>query len=451
MIREHGNWIGGEWRPATDEQVFEVSAADSADVLGRWPRSSARDVASAVRLAQAGQASWAAWPKERRLALLERALAILVLDFDPDQRMARRIGLEPHELAPHLAHVAEALSHALATGAAEPSSSDGVHVLAPDWSEILHEPALALFNALQAGRSVLLLADARLPMACEVLASALERATLPAGVLALVHDDGDTCLRAALADPGIATVELSAHAARLRKLERLAQRAHGRFGPSARAESTAGFGAGLEESSGASFHYRLLRNRSHVVAADADPAAEALYILEHAFGRATALSGQRTGSIGRVICHQRLFSRFTTELLALLDRSPDAAHPLRAIDAEATAHMRRILELGLDEGATPIFCGEQRRSRPTAAVLHDSPTPAGHRADASLWPIVFTNADEHMRLAWSTRPAPVLCLLRVASDTDGRALAGELERAPPSEELSALNPARAAPREAASA
>jgi len=170
---------------------------------------------------------------------------------------------------------------------------------------------------------------------------------------------------------------------------------------------------------------------------DADAPAAAREVVARAFGRSATLSGQLPGSIGRVVCHERVFSRFSAELLALLDRDADVARPLVALEPATIEHARRGRELGLDEGATLVFS-------PTKTRASDDPAgpDAGiglsraRMAEAILWPTVFTNVEEHMRVAWLGRPAPVLCLMRVASDERGAATARELDQDPLAEDLS---------------
>jgi hypothetical protein len=54
-----------------------------------------------------------------------------------------------------------------------------------------------------------------------------------------------------------------------------------------------------------------------------------------------------------------------------------------------------------------------------------------------LWPAVFTNVEDHMRIAWLGRPAPVLCLIRVPGDESGASLVQAFGRDPAAEDLSA--------------
>ena len=147
-----------------------------------------------------------------------------------------------------------------------------------------------------------------------------------------------------------------------------------------------------------------------------------------------------------MVCHQVHFSRFTERLLELLEEDDEVAHPLPFFEASAFEHLRSSWELGLDEGATPIFGG-----RPGDAAEDDPETPPegplnevdGKPFGAGIapsylevprrrraTPLVFTNVEPHQRLALLGRPEPLLRLVRAPSDTAARELVGLLDRAP---------------------
>lgn len=474
VIEEHANWIGGEWRPALKEHVFEIAAGnDLARAIGRWPRSSERDVELAVVAGSRAEAGWRALAFAKRRAILERAARALASAPDPGGLIAARVGLEGREIAPHFDGIEDTLQRALSEGPyASPGRAavrSGLLLFQADWSELYREPLRALVAALVHGRSIVMLSDPRTPMLAENIARALQEAGLPSGVLGLLHDDGETCLRAGIEESAISGLCVSGPAVHLRRVERIVHSLH----PAAHDTppgAAVHFGAGLEDPPGPALDLRVLRNASRVIGASADAALEACEVVVQAFSRSQALSGQAPGAVGRVLCHERIFSRFTSELLLELERHADVSQPLPLTDREVAAHVRRAYELGLDEGATPIFSGKSRRpgaSRARAETgepaperaaeraadrSHDrgpdraperaperKPAPAPSkktRAPVSLWPIVFTNVEEHMRLAWLGRPAPVVCLMRIASDAAGAALAAQLDRDPLAEDLS---------------
>jgi acyl-CoA reductase-like NAD-dependent aldehyde dehydrogenase len=445
-MREHANWIGGEWVPARSAHTFGVDApgapgapASNGATSARFPRSAPPDVEAALVACEQAGSHWCEHAVDDRRAILAEAAAALSRDPDPDDLAAQTIGLSRAELARHTVELARTLEADLARerDRSRGRATRSLRVSAPHWSELWLEPAREVFTALLSGSSIVLLSDRHLPFLAEAIARALEAASLPRGVLALLHDDGDACLGALLAHEAVDVVSLAAPRARVREVERRAQRLRTRSQPaSPRSRSTvertahARFGSGIDDRAGPSLEIRCLRNATYTVNALTDPAAAAREVVALAFGRATALSGQLPGSIGRVACHERVFSRFSAELLALLDRDAEVAQPLCAREPATLEHARRAHELGLDEGATLVF------SRHGGDVATGVGASRERRAEDILWPIVFTNVEEHMRLAWLGRPAPVLCLMRVANDERGAVLARELDEDPLAEDLS---------------
>ncbi|HEV8112863.1 MAG TPA: aldehyde dehydrogenase family protein [Planctomycetota bacterium] len=428
MARAHENLIGGKRRPAESGATFELAAHASS--FGTWPRSSAADVAAAIASAGAASSTWNGLAHARRREILERAASELAADPDPGGLLAGRLGLEPGELAHELRSLPPALDLALRepfTGfASRRIAEEGLLLFAPAWSELLASSAAALFSALLLGRTVLFVTDPHAPMIGDAVSAALERAGLDAGVLSIVHDDRDDALRAAIASGAATYTRASGHPTRVRRLERLVT-------GGVRTE----FGAGVERSLAPALDLRILRNRTAVFRAAEDPEERVVRFADEAFGRSKSLSGQLPGQLARVVCPERSFSRFSEALIAHLRRSPDLARPVPLVEKESEDHLRRVRVLGLDEGATLIFDGEDFVPKPAAdgaetVAPHDSPE---NGLGAILSPTVFTNVEERMRLALLGRPAPLLCLLRVESDEAADALAQRLDRDLPAEDL----------------
>src|SRR5262249_5395817 len=115
--------------------------------------------------------------------------------------------------------------------------------------------------------------------------------------------------------------------------------------------------------------------------------------VELAFGRGATFGGQLPGSLGRVFCPARRFSRFTELVLVELAASEASTTPVPLIDAESVERARAAWELGLDEGATCIAGGEIGEG-------------------GVLVPTILTNVESQMACARRQDALPVLCLLR---------------------------------------
>ncbi len=394
MTDARQNWIDARSTGAASGDGFEIAAAsDRSRVLGRWPRSGRADAHAALAAAAQGGPRWTRTPRSERAQLLREAARRLDAAPDPIGLIAARLSLEPSELAVHVEGLGSMLAHVIAderTALGVPfGGMGGVAIHAPHWSEILREPARRLFAALAAGKSVVLLSDRRLPMAADAIASALAAAGLPPGAWSLLHDDGATALRELLSHEVVDAVCAAAPRA---ELQRVAREARARR----------------------ALELVPLCNTSHVVGLADEPSSAAARVIEAAFGRARALSGQAPGQIGRVVCHERVFSKFTAALLAGLETDRDLLHPIPPIDALAESYTSRVRELGIDEGATLLY-------PPSSAA---APLNA-ERLNA----LVFTNVDPFLRLAALSRPGPCVCLMRVVSDVAGAALAQSFDAA----------------------
>ena len=392
----HRNWIAGSWSPAASGLEFDARRH------GVWPRSGAEDVAAALEGAERGASEWSALSPRARADKLGEVLDLWEDEGAGEARFAAAIGLEPEELDSSCDAALELGDELIAAGGA--ATGGGVVVARAAASGLGAALVQVTFPSLLAGSGVLLFSDADAPELAVGLCELFEDVGLPKGVVSLVHDDASTSLRAALASGAVSRLALAEPAERIASAERALERA-------CTGASSGGFGSGLREQERPQLEATVLRQRQHVVHLEDSLEAAAATVAEGAFGRGV-LTGQAAGAIGRVLCHERLFSRFTEALLARVD---DLALRCRPFDRGLPQHLSERLRLGLDEGATLIRggsrepAGSQRRSR-----------------DAILGPSVFTNVEPRMALSRADRPAPVLCLLRLGSDDEALSLARRL-------------------------
>ena len=414
MHQQHFNWLAGRWVGTEQGRTFEAAG-------GTWPRSGTPELRAAfASLGREGDA-WAALQRQDRHALLVDARARLRSDRHLARELGRELGLVGDEADSHLEEDLFQLDQALEIlrdgGESGPT---GVGVFRAHWSDRVGRLAARSALRLVAGHSVVLIADPLLPRAAEAWVRALADAGLPAGALALLHEDTGELLEQAIGDPAAAWLRIAGHA---EELARVAERAPPRL-------RKAG-------------SFWPLRNRTAVVLAADDPARAAEDTVLDAFGRRTSLSGQLPGHTARVVCHQRVFSRFTQSLLDRVEGDPDVAQPVPAIEEGALEHLRSSWELGLDEGATPIYGGRPGDPEPTPAETPQSgaqgkPFGAGIpprylevRRARRATPLIFTNVEPRQRLARLARPEPVLRLIRAPSDEAARELAELFDRAHP--------------------
>ena len=365
----------------TDSGRFDVRAAAAPfDLLGRWPVSGANEIDAAIDGCPTSSDEDAASSGPGSTAVALEAAARR-LEANGSALLARRVGLREDELARDLRGLSAEVHDAI--GRAHVSTRTGeLALVLPDWSELLRGPLVDAAEELMRGRSVLLAADARAPMAVDEVASALLAAGIPSSHVAVVHGVAEEGIARAVGAGRVVSVRATGDRTQIKELRARCERA----------------GVGEQR-------LRLLRAQSASVGPDDDPELRAQEIIAQAFDRVTTLSGQRHGQIGRVFCHARQFARFTAALLAGIEADESARDPLPAIDRAAFERIRREWEAGLDEGATLIAGGE--------ALVGDADSgPAAGPRSRRVSPSVFTNVEPPMALLARQAPMPIVCLVR---------------------------------------
>jgi len=94
MPETYGNYIGGEWAPATSKATFENrNPADNGEVVGRFADSGPEDVERAVAAARDAYPRWRALPAPKRGEILYRAAEKLLARKEGISRdMTREMG-----------------------------------------------------------------------------------------------------------------------------------------------------------------------------------------------------------------------------------------------------------------------------------------------------------------------------------------------------------------------
>lgn len=387
----HANWIDGSWDPARSGDRFLC------DLEGEWPRSGAAEVAEALEAARRASATWREIALEGRIGWLEDVLDRWE-EGGAEGGIATLLGLGERGLDPlrdQAIELADGMIDDLEEGPPSPKGGAPCLVRVPA-AELFTGLVRAVFTPLLAGRTVLLLSDPELPHLAASFCDLLHEIDLPRGVVSLLHDDRSEVLRAAVGTGGVASIHYEGNPSRLEVVERILA---GGVSLQPVPGLPAPFGAGVIELPPPEVHLGSPRNSGYLVRRDDDPALAAERVCRGAFSAVEALSGQRAGQIGKVLCHIRHFSAFTEALLEEVDALGEEGCAL--FDRELPAHVEELGRLGLDEGATMIR-GElgkgARRSR---------------RKGRAPVPMIFTNVEEGMELARATRPAPVLSLVRV--------------------------------------
>ncbi|HTU99376.1 MAG TPA: aldehyde dehydrogenase family protein [Luteitalea sp.] len=203
------NLIAGTWQPSASGRTFENrNPADTDDLIGTFPESSAADVTAAVEAAHAAQPAWAAMPAPKRGDVLFKAAALLEARADAVAReMTREEGKTLPEARGEVGRTVNILRYyggegARLFGRVIPSERDRVfmHTLRSPlgvvgaitpWNFPIAIPAWKSCPALISGNAVVLKPSELAPLCATRLAEILVEAGLPAGVLNVVHGSGE--------------------------------------------------------------------------------------------------------------------------------------------------------------------------------------------------------------------------------------------------------------------
>jgi len=390
-IKTYGNFIDGQWVPASSGHISENrNPADAREVLGIFQRSGAPEVNAAVDAAHAAFRKWSRTPAPRRAEMLTRAAAILERRKDEFARdMTREMGKVLKETR---GDVQEAIDTGYyfagegrrMFGMTSPSESPnkfdmcmrqpvGVIAMICPWNFPMAIPSWKLFPALVAGNTCVIKPAENTPLSLINLVSALTEAGIPSGVVNVVTGHG--------ADVGMLLTE------------------H----PLVRAVSFTGsteVGRVINESCARTLKRCSLElgGKNPMIVLDD---ANLDLALEGALWGAFGTSGQRCTATSRIILQKGIYQRFVDALVARtqelrigngLDDGIDVG-PL--VSRQQMENVLHYVEIGRNEGAH-LACG-------------------GHRYDQGacvngyfVEPAVFTNVDPKMRIAQEEIFGPVV-------------------------------------------
>ena len=202
------NYINGEWKESSGGRSFENrNPANTDELVGIFPDSTAEDVDAAVQAASSAFRVWSLTPAPRRAEILYRAAELLVQRKDDLARqMTREMG---KVLAETRGDVQEAIdmTYYMAGegrrlwGQTTPSELPnkfamsvrqplGVCALVTPWNFPMAIPSWKIMPALICGNTVVIKPAEDTPLATCNLVQVLAEAGLPPGVVNVVHGNG---------------------------------------------------------------------------------------------------------------------------------------------------------------------------------------------------------------------------------------------------------------------
>ena len=394
-MRTFQNFIGGEWvAPATGSYFDNVNPADTTDIVGRFPKSGAADVAKAVESAKRGFERWKRTPAPARGDILRRVGEIMVTRKEElADLMTREMG---KPLAETRGDVQEGIDTAFyaATegrrlfGHTVPSELSnkwamsfrrpiGIAGLITPFNFPLAIPTWKMFPALVCGNAVIFKPAEDVPHTGHVLVEILLEAGLPPDVIQLVHGDGDVGA-AMVAHPDIPLISFTGSTETGSKVGETCGRMHKR----------------LSLEMGGKNAQIVLKDAKLDLALDG--------VLWGAFGT----TGQRCTATSRLIVEDAVHDAFVAQLIArakslkLGDGRKAGTDVGPVIHADSIAKIERYIEVGLSEGAE-LALGGQRA------------TGAGLGNGFFFQPTIFTGVKPLSRLEQEEIFGPVLSVIRV--------------------------------------
>jgi aldehyde dehydrogenase (NAD+) len=408
-VETFGNYIGGEWRPASSGRTLEDrNPADRDDLVGVFAASGEADVRQAIGAAEEAYQSWRLSSPIARANILHKAATILEsripevgreLTREEGKTLKEGIGETTRAVQilryfageaqqPSGEHYPSANPHTLLYTTREPL---GVVAIITPWNFPIAIPAWKIAPALAFGNTVVFKPASLTPLSALRLVEALAEAGLPAGVLNLVTGSAADVGDPLVADPRVVAITFTGSnetGAELRK-------------------SAAERGAKLQ--------LELGGKNPAIVLADAD--------LDHALGQVVAgammSTGQKCTATSRAIVDRQIAGRFTemlTERIAALKvGDPLAAEtqigPL--IDDRAADRVAGEVETAKNAGVDLLVGGERL---------------GGDLArGAFLAPALFADVDPASRLGQVELFGPVLGVIPVDSLEEAMQVANQVK------------------------
>lgn len=404
--RTYQNYIGGEWRPSASGETFDNrNPARYSELVGRFQKSNAADVADAVAAAQAAFPAWRDLPAPSRGDIILRAALLLEQRRDELARqMTREMGKPVRETQgdlqtaidfgkfvagearrPEGQTVPSALPDKMCLTLRQPL---GVVGIITPWNFPMAIPAWKTFPALVAGNSVVLKPASDTPLSSANLVEILIEAGIPAGVLNFVTGPGGSLGDALVTDPRVAMISLTGSTEVGKHVAELCGRDLRR--------------CSLE-----------LGGKNAVIVMDDANIDEAVAAVSWAgFGT----TGQRCTATSRVIVHEAVAREFAEKLVATAEKLRIGDGLLAETDMGPLVNKGRVTavheytEVGRQEGAKLLTGGQ--------------PLADGELADGAYYaPTIFTDVRPDMRIAYEEVFGPFVSILPVKSYGEAIAVA----------------------------
>src|SRR6266480_204209 len=220
-VRHTDLYIGGSWRPASDQQRIEVNDPATGEVIATVASASVQDALGAVDAAAEAFRPWAARPPRERSEILREAFQLMIADADSLAKlMVMENGKALRDARAEITYAAEFFRwfaeeavriDGMITRA--PAGANrilvehqpiGVSVLVTPWNFPAAMATRKIGPALAAGCSVILKPASETPLTALAVADLLEQAGVPKGVVNVIPSKRSSeVVKAMLKDPRV--------------------------------------------------------------------------------------------------------------------------------------------------------------------------------------------------------------------------------------------------------
>lgn len=392
--RVYKNFINGEWVESTGGKGIENrNPANTSELVGVFPASTAQDVVHAVDAAREACKKWRLVPAPKRAEILYRAAELLIeRKEDYSRDMTREMG---KVLAETRGDTQEAIdmTYLMAGegrrqfGQTTPSELPnkfamsvrtpvGVAGLITPWNFPIAIPSWKIMPALVTGNTVVIKPAEDTPLSTHNLAETLEEAGLPAGVLNVVFGDGPTAGASLLANENVNLVSFT---------------------------GSTEVGRIVSEACAPSFkkcHLEMGGKNIIIVMDDANLDLAVDGAVWGGFGT----TGQRCTAASRVAVHKKVYGEFVEKFVARVKslKVGDGLDPTTemgpSINEQQLKTVVKYVQIGKEEGAKLATGGHRLESGPYARGWFHEPT-------------IFTDCDARMRVAQEEIFGPVVAVI----------------------------------------
>ncbi len=399
-------------KPVSGTDYFETVNPATQEVLAEVAAGGAAEVHAAVAAAKAAFPKWAGLPAPERAKLM-RKLGDLIAAHVPEiartetDDTGQVIAQTGKQLIPRAAdnfhYFAEMCTRVDGHTYPTPTHLNytlfhpvGVCALISPWNVPFMTATWKVAPALAFGNTAVLKMSELSPLTAARLGELALEAGIPAGVLNMVHGTGREAGEPLCAHPDVRAISFTGSTVTGNHIVK---------------------SAGLKK-----FSMELGGKSPFVVFDDAD--------LERALDAAVFMifsnNGERCTAGSRILVQQSLYAdfvqRFTERAKRITVGDPQDEHTIIGpmISKNHLAKVRSYIELGPKEGAT-LLCGGL--DRPSYAPELSARVKGGNY----VWPTVFADVDNRMRIAQEEIFGPVACLIPFKDEADAIRLANDIQ------------------------